>query len=200
MTTGLSCASRGAPASSEELARWAEGPVRWLLIPAETRLLRKVKSQAEAVSFIEAFWARRDSDPEGPNNPCRESFLQRVESADILYGEIGTRGSLTDRGRALILLGPASHLHVGSRPGLTWSSRTSPGEPKASRAVGVEKWGYRMEDLPPRLFELAADREKRSGKLISLTLSFVADGRRTRIEEGEELLELAALAAVRSES
>ncbi|MDX1384910.1 MAG: GWxTD domain-containing protein, partial [Thermoanaerobaculia bacterium] len=82
-----------------DLEQWAQGPVRWLLLPAEERELRRLDDPASAATFVERFWARRDPDPTTPGNPYREAFAQRVEAADLLYEEPELRGSLTDRGR-----------------------------------------------------------------------------------------------------
>ncbi len=58
---------------------------------------------------------RRDPDLEKPGNECAKTFYQRVEAADRLYSEGGTRGSLTERGRALILLGPPPVLRYSQK-------------------------------------------------------------------------------------
>ncbi len=95
-------------ARSRELQRalsWIEGPARWLLTPAERAGILASRTPEEVQEQIRLFWARRDPDPRAPGNPAREAFLERVAAADALLGEPGLAGSLTERGRVLILLG-----------------------------------------------------------------------------------------------
>ncbi len=95
-------------ARSRELQRalsWIEGPARWLLTPAERAGILASRTPEEVQEQIRLFWARRDPDPRAPGNPARDAFLERVAAADALLGEPGLAGSLTERGRVLILLG-----------------------------------------------------------------------------------------------
>lgn len=179
-----------------QLGQWAEGPVRWLLLPSEWRRLRRISDHAEAIRFIEGFWWRRDPDPAVPGNPARQTFLERVDAADVLYAEESVRGSLTDRGRVLVLLGPPSHLEVGSEPTLAWDPRTESRVKLTSKHRVVEEWGYRMDDLSAGLLEVAREDARERGEALILTVKFVSDPRGTRVVEGEILLELAARALV----
>jgi GWxTD domain-containing protein len=175
---------------SPTLAAWSDGPVRWLLLPDERRTFERLRSDPAATVFIAAFWRRRDPDPDTPENPFADTFSERVESADRLYGEEGTRGSLTDRGGALILLGPPGILRAQYRRTPVWEPRRARGA--ATREVPVEQWGYRVEELPPELVDLAPHlRERRE-----LTLTFLVESRRFQLIEGRAYLELAARAAV----
>ncbi len=186
------CGSGGGPSATGQLRAWADGPAGWLLLPEERRRARRVVSVAEALNLIEEFWRRRDPDPAVPGNPVREAFQQRVEAADQLYGEADRRGSLSDRGGALILLGSPSHLHVTSRPALRWDLSENRPERVASEEQSYEIWGYRLEDLPPRLVELLSSRG--DAEAVVLQLSFARGRGRTRLAEGRELLDLAARA------
>lgn len=174
---------------------WAQGPVRWLMLPDEAKKLHRLSSSSEALAFIEAFWQRRDPDPESPGNPFAQRFFERVQSADILYPEPGRAGSLTDRGRALILLGAPSILRYTQRAAPTWD----PGEggrsrrPPATERVRVEVWAYTREDLPPALVARLED----EGQEFPVEVSFVEAEQRTLLVDGEDLLEEAARAAVR---
>jgi GWxTD domain-containing protein len=175
-----------------ELTEWAEGPVRWLLLPAELRRMKEVKSPGEALGFIERFWALRDSDPATPGNPYREQFFRLVEAADLLYAEDGVRGSLTDRGRALILLGAPSGLRVSSQEALEWDPATGRSDNVRVRYVPLEIWTYQAEDLDRSLrLALRALTEETTFKV-----SFVKELEGTELAEGEEILELAAKTAL----
>jgi GWxTD domain-containing protein len=115
----------GGQGPPQELLDWAAGPARWYLLAAERKMLEQVRTSAEAVNFIEQFWRLRDPDPRTAENRFRETFASRVEAADLLYAEGSTRGSLTPRGRAQLLLGPPVHLVVSTEPVLTWSRARS---------------------------------------------------------------------------
>lgn len=191
----------GAPRSwgetIEELVAWADGPVRWLLLTEEHKQIRRIGTPPEARAFIERFWALRDPQPTEPGNPFREAFDQRVEAADVLYGEEDIRGSLTDRGRALILLGPPTHITISTEPALAWDPVESSDSRVKMRRVDVEIWGYRVEDLPPGLLELWQEKKKRAAEnTLTLTVSFRTVADRTSLVEGGTLLETASRAAV----
>lgn len=184
-------AGQGPP---QELLDWAAGPVRWYLLATERKALEQVRTSAEAVNFIEQFWQLRDPDPRTPGNRFRETFASRAEAADLLYTEGSTRGSLTPRGRAQLLLGPPVHLVVSSEPVLTWSAKKNRQERVVTREVAVEVWRYPPESLPER-FEAAL---RARGITDGVLLRFHVESTGTRLVEGEELLQLAAEVAVAS--
>lgn len=191
----------GAPTSWGEtvdgLASWANGPVQWLLLSDERKQIRRVNTSLEAEGFVEDFWALRDPQPDEPGNPYREAFVQRVEAADVLYGEKGVRGSLTDRGRALILLGPPTHVTISTEPALAWDPVESSDSRVKIRRVDVEIWGYRFADLPPGLLELWLEKKKKAAEnTLTLTVMFRTVAHRTSLVEGGALLETASRAAV----
>lgn len=173
---------------------WIEGPARWLALPDEARRFRRLDSGAEALAFIEQFWRRRDPDLQEPGNPFAQQFFERVQAADLLYDGEGVRGALTDRGRALLLLGSPSILSYTQRSAPAWEGSRARGRVSAgTERVRVEVWGYVADDLEPYLLEaLEAD-----GVDLPVELTFFEEERRTRLVEGEEILELAARAAVR---
>lgn len=195
LTLAAACAGTGrpappGPASGPSLGAWAAGPVSWLLLPSERRELRHIDSALGSVHFIEDFWQRRDPDISVPGNPARSTFNLRVDAADRLYAEPGRRGSLSDRGGALILLGSPSHLHVTSRPALNWDPREKRGRRVTRSEQSYEIWGYRLEDLPPALTEMV--RRRHGAEPVRLQLTFARGKERTYLVQGAELLELAA--------
>jgi GWxTD domain-containing protein len=196
LTSVGACRSTAPQATSRELMRWAEGPVSWLIQPEEWREVRQATRPGEAMAFIEDFWARRDPDPTTEVNSFRESFSRRVEAADILYSEATKEGSMTDRGRALILLGSPSVVRIGSESTLAWEQGEESKRGVETRDQKVEIWGYRLEDLPPNLVQSAQASKKGNGNALELTLTFVIEPRRAHLHEGEDLLELAARSSV----
>ena len=192
IATVLIGAGGGGEPSSGKLSEWARGPVRWLLRPVERRQMRRVRTPASAATFVERFWARRDPDRESPGNRFRELFYQRVEEADLLYSEKGLRGSMADRGRALILLGPPSSLRIASRPTLRWNPERKARTKVTTRLLPMEIWGYERSDLSRVLGQSLAG----LGETERITLSFVVESDSTYLVDGEEFLELAARVVV----
>jgi len=190
---GLACQSVERPQAAGAVAEWAEGPARWLILPDEARQLHRIRTNQQAVAFMEAFWRRRDPDRDRPGNPFVQTFYQRVEAADRLYGEDGVRGSLTDRGRALILLGPPPVLSYSQKPAAAWVPGRLGGRPLAEgRKVQLEIWTYNSPDLPPALVALLDT----GGREPQIMLTFVVEPRRTFLIDGGRALDQAARAAV----
>jgi GWxTD domain-containing protein len=101
-------AALAAPAGaqlSEPYASWADGPEGLLLTPEERTELAALTTDSEVAAFIQLFWARRDPDLDTPVNETRLDLQARVKAADEQFTEEGLRGSLSDQGKALILLG-----------------------------------------------------------------------------------------------
>lgn len=189
LAAGLTgCASARPPALSAEAAAWAEGPVRWLLLPEERRDLARLRTHGELGLFRESFWLRRDPTPEDPENPAQATFLERVEIADRLYDQGDLDGSRSDRGRAFILLGPPSRIRL-ARP-----EEGAGGSDKAARAAArVESWGWVAEDFEPDLLR----RLPPAGGDGEWRVVFRIERGRARLIAGEPLLESAAAAWVR---
>jgi GWxTD domain-containing protein len=179
-------ACRSAAVRPGPAAAWAEGPVRWLLQPDELRRFRRLEDGRDAVRFIEQFWRRRDPDPSTPGNPFLELFHERVQAADDLYSEKGVRGSLTDRGRALVLLGPPPILRYGHQP-VTQGRNPDGFLPAASGRLATETWEYPPDSLPPGL----ADLLQAEGADPYVVLRFVESPRRTRLVTDDRVLVLA---------
>jgi GWxTD domain-containing protein len=164
------------------------------MLPEEQRAFRRLRNNAEADVFIAAFWRRRDPDPETPENPFLDQFWERVQAADRLYAEGRRRGSLSDRGRALVLLGPPTTVRIGQQSAPRWNPRRPARDPGFSvRPVNLETWEYAAAELPPQLAVLVAD-----AGMAPPALSFIVETDRARLVDGERYLELAARAAVGS--
>ncbi len=187
------CAGSGAakgPRLPPELADWPRGPVHWLLLPDEADAFADLTSADDARAFILHFWERRNPSPGSPVNVAAQQFFDRVEMADKLYLEEDRRGSLTERGGALILLGSPAILRVQRRhtPALDVSK---PGRAGDVQQVPIEVWGYRPADLPD-LVRL----EPSLGELKEITITFQLGREHSSILDGRSLLRIAARAAV----
>ena len=177
-------ANGGPQAASDELLDWAQGPVRWLLLPSDWREVKRIEDAAEAVNFIAGFWRLRDSNPTTEENEYHAKFAARVEAADLLYAESGTRGSLTDRGRALILLGPPPHMRLGSEEALAWKSGRGSNQRSTTRRFQVEVWRYPEEELPAKLVGVL----RAAGLDPTVEIKFRIGRRGTLLVEGENSL------------
>lgn len=171
-----------------------EGPTRWLMLPEEEKQYRRLRTSREVIDFVEAFWLRRDPDPATPGNEFAKEFYERVEAADRLYGEGGVRGSLTDRGRALVLLGAPPRMRYGQKKVPAYDPG-HPGSPSAvqTRSLPIESWVYPAVELPPALQTLLQQEDPRR----EIALVFVINPEKTELNDGEKYLEMAARAALR---
>lgn len=200
LLAGLFLACRSVPVRSASTSTSTngvgldQGPTRWLMLPEEQRKYRRLRTTRETVDFIEAFWRRRDPDPNVPGNEFSKTFYERVEAADRLYTDGGTRGSLTDRGRALILLGPPTIQRYNQKNVPAWEPG-KPGAPAAvqTRTLSLESWVYQEGEIPSSLRQ-NLEEDDASPEIV---LVFAIDPRHTYLIEGEKYLEMAARATVR---
>lgn len=156
--------------SAPVTADWGKGPVVWLMSDGEKAAWAKLKGDPERVAFVEAFWRAREP---GNDHVFRAIFERRVAFADAELGQgdkPGDRGSMTDRGMVLILLGPPAYskewdaqksasisdvsagsgapVSTGSRlPGSTGSRMPGPSAPSGLTENGKSRsefWHYRQ--------------------------------------------------------
>lgn len=166
---------------------WAEGPARWLLLSAEERQTRRLRTANEWATFIDEFWRRRDPEPTGADNSARDAFWHRVAEADALFSDLD-RGSMSARGRVYLLLGPPSFVGQEYQTSPGWSPQVAGGEgPPAVHRVLVETWRWRPEDLTPQL-----RRELTRGHWrVELEVRFTLTAQDYQLSSGEDLLRLA---------
>jgi GWxTD domain-containing protein len=95
--------------------QWLEEQVAWIITARERDVYLRLQTDAQRDLFIENFWKARDPSPDTRRNEYRELHYDRFDYANrALGGETNTPGSLTDRGRAWILLGePSNRSPVG---------------------------------------------------------------------------------------
>ena len=100
------------PASGQsELASrhraWLEEEVVYIISETERQAFLNLEGEDLRNAFIEAFWQRRDPNPNTPANEFREEHYARIAYANEFYGrDTGRAGWRTDRGRFHIVLGP----------------------------------------------------------------------------------------------
>lgn len=111
-------------------SRWHRGPARYLLDKSEATQFRKLKSDEERKSFIEAFWQRRDPSPGTPENEFKDRFEERLRLAVQRFGPPHGLGWEDDRGEAIALLGAPEQVFVSQReagPSASASLSPTPG-------------------------------------------------------------------------
>lgn len=141
-----------AAAVSKEKADWARGPVQWLMTADDQAAWKAVTNDQEAQNFIDLFWARRDPTPGTERNENREAFDARVAYADKNFAAGRTKGSMTDRGMMLIVVGsPARAEQSGGRSGKQVGAPMTEGVGDtrgAGQNAAKSIWIYEKQSVP----------------------------------------------------
>lgn len=165
-------------ALSRDLEDWGKGPAQHLMTRDELREWKAIRNDADAQAFIDLFWARRDPTPTTSRNEFKEQFEEVVKVADERFREGSIRGSMTERGKTMILLGPPSKI---SRRTETAGTPSGP-DPTAGTSTAqqsstvTEVWLYEGERIPPFValprFELLFRDDFGSGRFRSTRSQF----------------------------
>ncbi len=83
---------------------WIEKDVAYIITDEERKAFKRLATDEEREQFIEAFWRRRDPDPDTEENEYREQYYERIAYANEHYTS-GIPGWKTDRGRIYITFG-----------------------------------------------------------------------------------------------
>jgi len=84
--------------------KWVDEDVRWIITPEELKAFKSLSNDEERDSFIEAFWQRRNPNPDSPENEYREEHYRRIAYANEHFAA-GKPGWMTDRGHIYIAYG-----------------------------------------------------------------------------------------------
>jgi GWxTD domain-containing protein len=118
----------------ELLEKWPEQYVKWIMTPSERNAYKGFETDEEKLQFIEFFWARRDPNPETPENEYRKEYMERYVFV-MKHMSAGKPGWATDRGRLYLILGPP---HAIQQNPMGRSSLERPSE----------IWTYNNLDIP----------------------------------------------------
>lgn len=134
---------------SQSLRDWPKGPAGFLLTKKEKKDYSKIKVDGEAQAFIDLFWAKRDPDLESAVNEFKVEFDRRVAYADANFGYGKVAGSMSDRGRTLVVMGPWAH-RSALPPGETVQHIESEDQANELSEGGgaAEVWIYRQGQFP----------------------------------------------------
>src|ERR671931_930885 len=84
--------------------KWINEDVAYIITPDEKKAWNKLQTDDEREQFIEAFWRRRDPDPDTDVNEYLEDHYERIAYANEHFAS-GIPGWKTDRGRIYIMYG-----------------------------------------------------------------------------------------------
>jgi len=125
---------------SPQYKRWLDEDVVYIITPEERRAFLHLQTNEEREQFIEAFWQRRNPDPDSPENTYKEEYYRRIAYANEHFAS-GIPGWKTDRGKIYIMWGPPDE--IDSHPtGGTWDRPMDQGGGETT-TYPYEDWTYR---------------------------------------------------------
>jgi GWxTD domain-containing protein len=119
---------------------WIDKDVPYIITSEERKAWNKLQTDDEREQFIEAFWRRRDPDPDTDENEYREQYYERIAYANEHFAS-GIPGWKTDRGRIYIMYGKADE--VESHPTGGMYDRPSYEGGGSTSTYPFEVWFYR---------------------------------------------------------
>jgi GWxTD domain-containing protein len=120
--------------------KWLDQDVRWIITDNERKAFMQLSNNEERDQFIEAFWQRRNPNPDSEDNEFKDEHYRRIEYANEHFAA-GKPGWMTDRGRIYIVYGPADE--IDSHPsGGTYERPMEEGGGETS-TYPFEDWRYR---------------------------------------------------------
>src|SRR6202142_1402780 len=93
--------------------KWLNEDVRWIISDEERKAFMQLSNEEEREQFIEAFWDRRNQDPESEDTEFKEEHYRRIEYAKEHFAAV-MAGWQTDLGRIYILYGPPDEIESHS--------------------------------------------------------------------------------------
>jgi len=119
---------------------WLNEEVPYIITDQERKAFLSLSNDEERDAFIEQFWARRNPDPNSPENSYREEHYRRIAYANEHYAA-GKPGWKTDRGHIYIAFGPPDS--IDSHPSGGMYERTPEEGGGETSTYPFETWHYR---------------------------------------------------------
>jgi GWxTD domain-containing protein len=91
--------------------KWLNDDVIYIITPEERQAFLTLSTNEEREQFIEQFWARRNPDPDSPENAFKEEHYRRIAYANEHFSS-GIPGWKTDRGRIYITWGKPDEIEA----------------------------------------------------------------------------------------
>jgi GWxTD domain-containing protein len=125
---------------NSQYKKWLNEDVIYIITPEERRSFLQLQTNEEREQFIEAFWQRRNPDPDSPENTFKEEHYRRIAYANEHFAS-GIPGWKTDRGKIYIMWGPPDE--IDSHPtGGQWDRPMDQGG-GSTTTYPYEDWRYR---------------------------------------------------------
>lgn len=125
---------------SPQYKRWLDEDVVYIITPEERRAFLHLQTNEEREQFIEAFWQRRNPNPDSPENTYKEEYYRRIAYANEHFAS-GIPGWKTDRGKIYIMWGPPDEIDAHPTGG-TWDRPMDQGGGETT-TYPYEDWRYR---------------------------------------------------------
>jgi len=123
--------------------KWLDEDVIYIISPEERHSFLHLATNEEREQFIEAFWQRRNPDPDSPENTFKEEHYRRIAYANEHYAS-GIPGWKTDRGKIYIMWGPPDEVDAHPTGG-NWDRPMDQGG-GSTTTYPWETWRYRHLD------------------------------------------------------
>jgi GWxTD domain-containing protein len=120
--------------------KWLDEDVIYIISPEERHSFLHLATNEEREQFIEAFWQRRNPDPDSPENTFKEEHYRRIAYANEHFAS-GIPGWKTDRGRIYIMWGPPDEIDAHPTGG-NWDRPSDQGG-GSTTTYPYEDWRYR---------------------------------------------------------
>jgi GWxTD domain-containing protein len=120
--------------------KWVEEDVRYIITPEEYSAFIHLSTNEERDQFKEQFWARRNPDPDSPDNTAKEEHYRRIAYVNEHFAS-GVPGWKTDRGRIYIMWGPPDE--IDSHPSGGAYERPAAEGGGETQTYPFEDWRYR---------------------------------------------------------
>ncbi|MGH9718353.1 MAG: GWxTD domain-containing protein [Candidatus Acidiferrales bacterium] len=125
---------------SPQYKQWLDQDVVYIITPEERHAFLHLQTNEEREQFIEAFWQRRNPDPDSPENTYKEEYYRRIAYANEHFAS-GIPGWKTDRGKIYIMWGPPDEIDAHPTGG-TWDRPMDQGGGETT-TYPYEDWRYR---------------------------------------------------------
>ncbi len=119
---------------------WLNEEVPYIITDEERKAFLSLSNDEERDAFIEAFWQRRNPNPDSPENEYREEHYRRIAYANEHFAA-GKPGWKTDRGHIYIAFGPPDDIDAHPSGGLY--ERTPEEGGGTTTTFPFEVWHYR---------------------------------------------------------
>jgi len=160
----------------KEYKDWLDKDVTYIISDEERKAFKQLSNDEEREKFIEAFWDRRNPNPDSEDNEFKDEHYRRIEYANEHFAA-GVPGWRTDRGRIYIVFGPPDEIE--SHPsGGTYERPTEEGGGQ-TQTYPFEDWRYRhidgigeqvivefVDDCMCGNYEMTMDRSKKDALLM----------------------------------